>query len=318
LGPSLTQVTVSPGAIVRLAGANEKSRIVTEPDLARPPAVVAPVAGAGWVVACVVVVAGVVVVAAGVVAEVVVVAGGGSCAGNAGGRARPAPSARIAKVPLAASRPRELTSAGYTAAARRWIGRSRAALRASGREPLAVGPDLAQDPLQARLARGVHVRHRRRGRGVDGGDALVHRLGDGAVGGMSLAAGAKLADVHCLAGVQVEDVADPVAEAEGVRRRLGQAGALEALELAPRDLERALVLAAGAGLAHLLRDARAEVGAELLPLAGEQPVALKVAEAAVVGDDLEAVAHGLPAAAGSVPPVAALAGELRDQLGALE
>ena len=56
----------------------------------------------------------------------------------------------------------------------------------------AVGADLAQDPLQARLGGGVHVGHRRRDRGMDGGDPLVHRLGDGAVGGVALAARAQL------------------------------------------------------------------------------------------------------------------------------
>ena len=52
---------------------------------------------------------------------------------------------------------------------------------------------------------------------VDGGDLLVHGLGDGAVGRVALAAGAQLAEVHRLARVHVEHVADPVAEAEGVR-----------------------------------------------------------------------------------------------------
>ena len=66
---------------------------------------------------------------------------------------------------------------------------------------------------------GVDVGHRRGDRGVDRGDPLVHRLGDGAVGGVALAAGAQLAEVHRLAGVQVEHVADPVAEAERVGRR---------------------------------------------------------------------------------------------------
>ena len=63
------------------------------------------------------------------------------------------------------------------------------------------------------------------------GDALVHRLGDGAVGRVALAAGAQLAEVHRLARVEVEHVADPVAEAERVGRRLGQPGGLEAVEL---------------------------------------------------------------------------------------
>ena len=47
-------------------------------------------------------------------------------------------------------------------------------------------------------------------------------------------------------------------------------------------------------------------------------MALEVAEAAVVGDDLEPVAHRLPAAAGAVAAVSALAGQLADQLGALQ
>ena len=135
---------------------------------------------------------------------------------------------------------------------------------------------------------------------------------------MALAAGAQLAQVHRLARVEVEHVADPVAEAERVRRRLGQPGRLEPVELAPRELERALVLVADARLADLVGDAGAEVGAEPLPLAGQHPVALQVAEAAVVGDDLEPVADRLPAAARAVAAVAALAGELADQLRALD
>ena len=62
-----------------------------------------------------------------------------------------------------------------------------------------------------------------RDRRVHGGDPLVHRLGDRAVGRVALAAGAQLADVHRLARVHVEDVADPVAEAERVGRGLGHA-----------------------------------------------------------------------------------------------
>ena len=97
-----------------------------------------------------------------------------------------------------------------------------------------------------------------------------------------------------------------------------QAGALQALVLRPRDLERALELVAGARLAHLLGDAGPEVGAETLPLAGQHPVALQVAEAAVVGDDLEPVAERLEAAAGPVAAVGALADQLPEQLGPLD
>ena len=60
--------------------------------------------------------------------------------------------------------------------------------------------------------------------------------------------------------------------------------------LRARDLERTLVLAAEPGRDELVRDVGAEVGRQPLPLAREQAVALQVAERAVVGDDLEAVA----------------------------
>ena len=68
--------------------------------------------------------------------------------------------------------------------------------------------------------------------------------------------------MHRLARIEVEDVANPVAEAERVRGGVRQAGRLEACELAPRDLQRALVLVADAGLANLVGHAGAEVEAE--------------------------------------------------------
>ena len=124
--------------------------------------------------------------------------------------------------------------------------------------------------------------------------------------------------MHRLACVEVEHVADPIAEAERVGRRLRHPGGLEAVELGTRDLERSLVLVAGPRLADLVGDAGAEVGAEALPLASEHPVALQIAEAAVVGHDLEPVPHRLPAATRAVAAVAPLASELADQLGALD
>ena len=57
------------------------------------------------------------------------------------------------------------------------------------------------------------------------GDQRVHLVGDGAVGRVALAAGAQLDEVHRLARVEVEHVADPVAEAERVWRRGGEPGA---------------------------------------------------------------------------------------------
>ncbi len=56
---------------------------------------------------------------------------------------------------------------------------------------------------------------------------------------MALAAGAQLDQVHRLARVEVEHVADPVAEAERVRRLLGEPGAASR-SYSPREtLERA-------------------------------------------------------------------------------
>ena len=71
------------------------------------------------------------------------------------------------------------------------------------------------------------------------------------------------------------------------------------------------------GLADLVGDAGAEVRAQPLPLAGEHPVALQVAEGAVVGDDLEAVAQRLQAAARAVAAVGRSPDQSREQLGAL-
>ena len=159
--------------------------------------------------------------------------------------------------------------------------------------------------------------HRGGDAGVDRRDPLVHRLGDGTVGGVALAARAQLDQVHRLAGVEVERVADPVGEAERVGRVLAQAGVAQALVLAARHLQRPLELAADARLANLVGDPGAEIGAEPLPLAGQHPVALQIAEGAVVGDDLEAVAQRLEAAAGAVAPVGALAHQGRQQLGSL-
>jgi len=58
--------------------------------------------------------------------------------------------------------------------------------------------------------------------------------------------------VHRLAGIQVEQVADPVAEAEGVGGGVGKTRGGESLELCAGDLQCALVLGARAGLADLV------------------------------------------------------------------
>ena len=84
----------------------------------------------------------------------------------------------------------------------------------------------------------------------------MHRLGDGAVGGVALAAGAQLDQVHRLARVEVEDVADPEGEAERVRRELVEPGRGESLVLALGDLQRPLEFAADARFARPPRGCR--------------------------------------------------------------
>jgi hypothetical protein len=123
--------------------------------------------------------------------------------------------------------------------------------------------------------------------------------------------------VHRLARVHVEHVADAVAEAERIRRGVGVAARREAVVLLARAVERAPVVVAAAGLGDLVRHGRAEVGREALPLDGQHAVALEVAERAVVGDDLEAVAQRLEAAARPVAAVDALADEVAQHASAL-
>ena len=164
---------------------------------------------------------------------------------------------------------------------------------------------------RTRGRRGASPRRRRDA----GGDLGVHGVRDRAVAGVALAAGAQLDQVHRLAGVEVEHVADPVAEAERVGAALAQAGAREALVLGARALERAR----GRGRRSPPRRpppgrSAPRSGVSALPLDGEHPVALEVAEGAVVGDDLEAVAQRLEAAAGAVAAVGALADEVGEQL----
>src|SRR4051812_49450693 len=120
---------------------------------------------------------------------------------------------------------------------------------------------------------------------------------------MALAPGAQLDELHRLAGVQVEHVAQAVAEAQRVGRLALAALAGQALPRRAGGLERTAVVVADAGGLDLLGHAGAEVRGELLPLDGEHPVALQVAERAVVRDDLEAIAQRLVAPAGAMAAV---------------
>src|SRR5207302_6883067 len=127
---------------------------------------------------------------------------------------------------------------------------------------------------------------------------------------MPLTAGPQLDQVQRLTRVELEDVAETEREAERVRSLLDEPFAAQPCVPGARDLERALVLATEPCGDDLVRNVGAEVGRQPLPLAGEEPVALQVAEGAVVGDDLEPVAEGLEASAGSVAAVLPLADEL--------
>ena len=148
-------------------------------------------------------------------------------------------------------------------------------------------------------------------RGVDVRDRVVHGLGDGAVAGVALAGAAQLGEVHRLARVEVQHVADAVAEAQRVRGGVGQAGVAQALVLRAGAVQRALVERRRSRPATTSSGTSApRSGVSALPLDGEHPVALEVAERAVVGDDLEAVAQRLEAAARAVAAVRALADEV--------
>ena len=129
--------------------------------------------------------------------------------------------------------------------------RDRATCRDARRPPRAAQPASAarRDSwrISARMrssrgsARRVDVRHRRGDGGVALGDQRVHLVGDRAVGRVALAAGAQLDQVHRLARVEVEHVADPVAEAERVGRGGGVAGVREPVVLGGGAVERGAV-----------------------------------------------------------------------------
>ena len=119
------------------------------------------------------------------------------------------------------------------------------------------------------------------------------------------------------ARVELQHVADAERERERVRRLFDETLAAQPHVLGARDLERALVLAAEPCGDNLVRDVGAEVGREPLPLTREQPVTLKIAKRAVVGDDLEPVRQRLEAAARTMAAVLAVADELAHELRAL-
>ena len=126
---------------------------------------------------------------------------------NATTSARMRQRTNTARLPL--RQPAQLTLAAAPLSARS------AARRAAGASRRGSAPAAAR--------RSVDVVHRGSDRGVERGDLAVQLVGDRAVGGMALAPRAQLDQVHRLARVEVEHVADAVAEAERVRRGGGQA-----------------------------------------------------------------------------------------------
>ena len=139
----------------------------------------------------------------------------------------------------------------------------------------------------------VDVRHRRRDGRVDRGDLGVHLVRDGAVARVALAARAELDQLHRLAGVEVEDEADPVAEAQRVRRRRREAATAETLVLVAESSSARRYSSPQPASSTCSGTPAPSSGAERLPLDRQHPVALEIPEGAVVGDDLEPVAQCL-------------------------
>src|SRR3954447_2307399 len=178
---------------------------------------------------------------------------------------------------------------------------------------LRVSADLGQDPLQARLGIRVHVSHRRRHGWMHAGDLGVQGVRHRAVGGVALTPRAELHQVHGLAGVHVEDVADAVPEGERVGGDLGPPRLHQACVLGPRALEAGAIGVGTPARLELLGYPGAEVGREPLPLDGEHAVALEVAEGAVVRHHLEPVAESLEPTPRPVAAIAALAHQVGQQ-----
>src|SRR3954453_3964661 len=120
------------------------------------------------------------------------------------------------------------------------------------RVDLRLGAHLAEDPLQTRLGLGVDVRHDPRHGGMHLGDEAVHLVRDGAVAGVALAPGAQLDELHGLARVEVQDVADAVAQRERVEGLALAPLADQPLPLAARHVERVAIEVAAAGGLHLV------------------------------------------------------------------
>jgi hypothetical protein len=124
------------------------------------------------------------------------------------------------------------------------------------------------------------------------GDLTVHLVSNASVTGVALRSGAKFDEVHGLAGVHLDHVADAKRQCDAVGSVLGQLAVQGFVEV-PGTLEGGLV---GSGQPRPRDDVRhvvTKVSSERLPLHGRHAVALKVAEGAVVGHQFEAVVRSL-------------------------
>ena len=149
------------------------------------------------------------------------------------------------------------------------------------------------------------------------GDEAPHGLADAPVRGVPLRRGAQLDHVHRLAGVEVHVEADAIGHGHGIGRDVGQARAVERVVHRRRLVHHAHPVGGEARLAELLRHHVAVARRQPLPFEREQPVALEIAEGAVVAEDVEAIAGALEGAAGLVAPVLSPADVGGEHLGAL-
>jgi hypothetical protein len=137
------------------------------------------------------------------------------------------------------------------------------------------------------------------------GDEAVHPLADAAVRGVALRRRAQLDHVHRLPRVQLHVEADAVGHRHRVRRDLGEPRRGDRVVEVGRLAEDPAPVALGARLGDRLRHHGAVARREALPLERQEPVALQVAERAVIREEVEAVGRALERAARFVAPVRA-------------
>ena len=136
------------------------------------------------------------------------------------------------------------------------------------------------------------------------GDQAMHRLAHPPVRRVALGRRAQLDHVHGLPRVHLQVEADPVGHGHRVRADRAEPGpGIASYSAADSSMTRVQSPSAPASRSRRRRVAVAR--RQALPLEREQPVALEVAERAVVAEDVEAVDGPLEGAAGPVPSVLA-------------